>query len=63
MAEFTISFGDIFWFCSFIAALYGIWKIVKEIRKQNDDLQETVANGYIKVLLMLLVQVTYIKMV
>ena len=43
MAEFTISFGDIFWFCSFIAALYGIWKIVKEIRKPNDDLKETVA--------------------
>ena len=43
MAEFTISFNDIFWFCSFIAALYGIWKIVKAIRKPNDDLKETVA--------------------
>ena len=43
MAEFTISFNDIFWFCSFIAALYGIRKIVKEIRKPNDDLKETVA--------------------
>ena len=43
MAEFTISFNDIFWFCSFIAALYGIGKIVKEIRKPNDDLKETVA--------------------
>ena len=43
MAEFTISFNDIFWFCSFSAALYGIWKIVKEIRKPNDDLKETVA--------------------
>ena len=43
MAEFTVSFNDIFWFCSFIAALYGIWKIVKEIRKPNDDLKETVA--------------------
>ena len=43
MAEITISFNDIFWLCSFIAALYGIWKIVKEIRKPNDDLKETVA--------------------
>ena len=43
MAEITISFNDIFWLCSFIAALYGIWKIVKEIRKPYDDLNDTVA--------------------
>ena len=43
MAEFTISFNDIFWFCSFIAALYGILIILKYILKSNDDLKETVA--------------------
>lgn len=37
--EFTVSSEQIIWFCSFIAALWGLWKIVKEVRKPNDDIR------------------------
>lgn len=37
--EFTISTDKIIWFCSFVA---GLWKIVKEARKPNDDLKARV---------------------
>ena len=40
--EFTISSNQIIWFCSFIAGLWGLWKIVKEARKPNDDLKAKV---------------------
>ena len=40
--EFTISTNQIIWFCSFIAGLWGLWKIVKEARKPNDDLKAKV---------------------
>ena len=40
--EFTISTTQIIWFCSFIAGLWGLWKIVKEARKPNDDLKAKV---------------------
>lgn len=40
--EFTISTDQIIWFCSFIAGLWGLWKIVKEARKPNDDLKAKV---------------------
>ena len=30
------------WVCSFIAAVWGVWKIVKELKKPNDDLKKTV---------------------
>lgn len=39
MAEFSITSTQIIWFCSFIAGLWGVWKIVKEIRKPNEDLK------------------------
>lgn len=42
MMEFTISTNQIIWFCSFIAGLWGLWKIVKEARKPNDDLKAKV---------------------
>lgn len=29
-------------FCTLIASLWGIWKIVKEIKKPNDDLKKMV---------------------
>lgn len=37
--EFTITANQIMWFCSFVAAIWGLWKIVKEIRKPTDDLK------------------------
>lgn len=40
--EFTISTNQIIWFCSFIAGLWGLWKIVKEAKKPNDDLKAKV---------------------
>lgn len=40
--EFTISTNQIIRFCSFIAGLWGLWKIVKEARKPNDDLKAKV---------------------
>lgn len=40
--EFTISTNQIIWFCSFVAGLWGLWKIVKEARKPNDDLKAKV---------------------
>lgn len=43
MDTFTLTSTQIIGFCSFIAALWGVWKIVKEIKKPNDDLKETVA--------------------
>jgi len=41
--EFTITSGQILWFCSFFCALYGFWKIVKELKKPNDDMKKEVA--------------------
>ena len=40
--EFAITSGQIVGFCALIASLWGIWKIVKEIKKPNDDLKKTV---------------------
>lgn len=40
--EFTITSAQIVWFCSFVAGLWGLWKIVKELRKPNEDLKKIV---------------------
>ena len=29
-------------FCSLVAGLYGVWKIVKELKKPNDDMKAEV---------------------
>ncbi len=39
---FTISSNQILAFCGLITALWGVWKIVKEIKKPNEDMKETV---------------------
>lgn len=39
---FTITSEQIIWLCAFVASIWGVWKIVKEIRKPNDDLKATV---------------------
>lgn len=41
--NFTITSSQILAFCAFVTTLWGVWKIVKEIKKPNDDLKNTVA--------------------
>lgn len=40
--NFTITSHQIVWICGFIASVWGVLKIVKEVKKPNDDLKETV---------------------
>ena len=40
---FTITSDQIIWLCAFVVGLWGVWKIVKEIRKPNDNLKAEVA--------------------
>lgn len=40
--DFTITSQQIVWICGFIASIWGVVKIVKEIKKPSDDLKETV---------------------
>lgn len=42
MTEFAITSGQLMWLCTLIAGLWSVIKIIKEIRKPNDDLKETV---------------------
>lgn len=42
MIKFTVSSDTILLICSLIAALWGVYKIVKEVKKPSKDLQETV---------------------
>lgn len=41
--EFTITSAQILALCALITALWGVWKIVKELKKPNEDLKNTVA--------------------
>ena len=41
---FTISSDQLIWFCTLVAGLWGLWKIVKEVRKPNQDLKDVVMN-------------------
>lgn len=43
MPGFVITSDQLMWFCTFAAGLWGLWKIVKEIRKPNDDLKMEVS--------------------
>lgn len=40
--EFTITSSQILGFCGLVTALYGIYKIVKEFKKPNEDLKNLV---------------------
>lgn len=40
--EFMITSNQILAFCGFITAIWGVWKIVKELRKPNEDLKKQV---------------------
>lgn len=40
--NFTITANEIMGLCALITAIWGVWKIVKEYRKPNDDLKKRV---------------------
>lgn len=40
--NFTITSGQIIGLCTLIGALWGVWKIIKEMRKPNSDLRHMV---------------------
>ena len=40
--DFTISGEWIMGFCALITTLWAVWKIIKEIKKPNEDLKRTV---------------------
>lgn len=40
--EFTITSQQILWICGFIASIWGVVKIIKELKKPSDDLKLTV---------------------
>ena len=41
--DFTITSNQILAFCALLTAIWGVWKIVKEMKKPNDDLKEKVS--------------------
>lgn len=41
--EYAITLSEILGFCSLIAAIWGVWKIVKELKKPSDDMKAMVA--------------------
>ena len=42
MTEFAITSENIIWFCTLVAGIWGLWKIVVELRKPSDDLKSVV---------------------
>lgn len=40
--EFTITSQQILWICGIITSVWGVVKIIKEVKKPSDDLKETV---------------------
>ncbi len=40
--EFTITSEQIMGLCAFATALFGVWKIIKEVKKPSDDLKAEV---------------------
>lgn len=42
--EFTITSDQILGLCAFITAVFGVYKIIKELRKPSDDLKAKVEN-------------------
>lgn len=40
--NFTITSQQIVWVCGFIASIWGVVKIIKELKKPSDDLKATV---------------------
>lgn len=42
MVEFEITSNQIVSICTFIAAVWGVWKIIKELKKPNADMKRVV---------------------
>lgn len=40
---FVITTEQLLYLCGLIAALWGVWKIIKEVRKPNEDLKTEVS--------------------
>lgn len=40
--DFVVSSNQILGFCCFVTTIYGVWKIIKEFKKPNDDLKNLV---------------------
>lgn len=47
--EFTITSDQILGLCAFITAVFGVYKIIKELRKPSDDLKQKV-DGHTRML-------------
>lgn len=41
-AGFLITSEQIIYLCGFVAAVWGVYKIIKELRKPSDDLRDKV---------------------
>ena len=42
MANFAITLDDFLYICGIIATVWGVYKIIKEVKKPGNDLKETV---------------------
>lgn len=40
--DFVITSDQLMWFCTLVAGLWGVWKIVKELKKPSDDMKAVV---------------------
>lgn len=40
--DFTLTSNQIIGFCALLASIWGVWKIVVELKKPNDDLKKQV---------------------
>lgn len=40
--DFVITSDQLMWFCTLVAGLWGVWKIVKELKKPSDDMKTVV---------------------
>ncbi len=40
--NFILTSQQILWICSAIGCVWGVWKIIKEVKKPNDDLKRKV---------------------
>ena len=40
--EFSITSDQILALCAFVTAIWGVWKIIKELKKPSDDLKSKV---------------------
>ena len=39
---FTITSDQIMWFCTIVGGIWGIWKIIKELRKPSEGMKTAV---------------------